>query len=80
MLELVRRLSHAKDHFVLFFVASCHSLANRWCHDTIMKTCLCNVYPVAIEPHFYIAKLGYAGVYMYLFFLFLLQNIDCGYL
>ena len=26
---------------------------------------------------FYIAKLGYAGVY--LFFLFLLQNIDCGY-
>ena len=29
------------------------------------------------EPHFYIAKLGYAGVY--LFFLFLLQNIECGY-
>ena len=30
-----------------------------------------------IEPHFYIAKLGFVGVY--LFFLFLLQNIDCGY-
>ena len=30
-----------------------------------------------LEPHFYIVKLGYAGVY--LFFLFLLQNIDCGY-
>ena len=30
-----------------------------------------------IKPHFYIAKLGFAGVY--LFFLFLLQNIDCGY-
>ena len=29
------------------------------------------------QSHFYIAKLGYAGVY--LFFLFLLQNIDCGY-
>ena len=28
-------------------------------------------------PNFYIAKLGYAGVY--LFFLFLLQNIDCGF-
>ena len=28
-------------------------------------------------PHFYIAKLGYGGVY--LFFLFLLQNKDCGY-
>ena len=41
----------------------------------IMKTCPCNVYP--LEPHFYIAKLGYAVVY--LFFLFLLQNIDCGY-
>ena len=30
-----------------------------------------------LEPKFYIAKLGYAAVY--LFFLFLLQNIDCGY-
>ena len=29
------------------------------------------------KPHFYIVKLGYAGVY--LFFLFLLQNIDYGY-
>ena len=42
---------------------------------TIMQTCPYNVYP--IEPHFYIEKLGFAGVY--LFFLFLLQNIDCGY-
>ena len=41
----------------------------------ITKTCPCNVYP--LEHHFYIAKLGYAGVF--LFFLFLLQNIDCGY-
>ena len=40
-----------------------------------MKTCPCNVYP--LEPHFYIAKLGYPGVYLY--FLFLLKNIDCGY-
>ena len=39
----------------------------------VRKTCPCNVYP--LEPHFYIAKLGYAGVYL---FLFLLQNIDCG--
>ena len=30
-----------------------------------------------LQSHFYIEKLGYAGVY--LFFLFLLQNIDCGY-
>ena len=40
----------------------------------IMKTCPCNVNP--LEPHFYIAKLGFAGVYL---FFFLLQNIDCGY-
>ena len=43
--------------------------------QTIRKTCPCNIYPRI--PHFYIEKLGYAGVY--LFFLFLLQNIDCGY-
>ena len=41
----------------------------------IRKTCPCNEYP--LKPHFYIEKLGFAGVY--LFFLFLLQNIDCGY-
>ena len=41
----------------------------------IMKTCQCNCIP--LEPHFYIAKLGYVGVY--LFFLYLLRNIDCGY-
>ena len=37
----------------------------------IRKTCPCNIY------HLYTEKLGYAGVY--LLFLFLLQNIDCGY-
>ena len=42
---------------------------------SITKTCPCNIYP--LEPHFYIEKLGFKGVY--LFFLFLLQNIDCGY-
>ena len=41
----------------------------------IRKTCPCNIY--LLEPHFYIVKLGFTGVY--LFFLFLLQNIDCGY-
>ena len=41
----------------------------------IRKTCPCNIYPLI--PHFYIEKLGFAGVY--LFFLFLLKNIDCGY-
>ena len=41
----------------------------------IRKTCPCNIYPLIL--HFYTEKLGYARVY--LFFLFLLQNIDCGY-
>ena len=30
-----------------------------------------------MKPQFYIVKLGFTGVY--LFFLFLLQNIDCVY-
>ena len=37
---------------------------------SIMKTCPCKIYPLI--PHVYIAKLGFAGVY--LFFLFLLQK------
>ena len=44
-------------------------------YKTISITCPCNVYPLI--PHFYIVKLVYTGVY--LFFVFLLQNIDCGY-
>ena len=41
----------------------------------ITKTCPCNDDP--LTPHFYIVKLGFTGVYI--FFLFLLQSIDCGY-
>ena len=41
---------------------------------SISITCLCIEYP--LNPHFYIVKLGYAGVSI--FFLFLPQNIDCG--
>ena len=47
----------------------------RLTNQPIRKTCPCNEYPR--KPHFYIVKLGCAGVY--LFFLFLLQNRDCGY-
>ena len=32
---------------------------------------------IPLKPHFYMEKMGYAGVC--LFFFFLLQNIDCGY-
>ena len=41
----------------------------------IRKTCPCDLYP--LTPHFYIVKLGFTGVYI--IFLFLLKNIDCGY-
>ena len=41
----------------------------------ITKTRLYNVDP--LKPHFYIVKLGFTGVYI--IFLILLINIDCGY-
>ena len=41
----------------------------------ITKTCLYNFDP--LKPHFYIVKLGFTGVYI--IFLILLKNIDCGY-
>ena len=44
-------------------------------YQLITKTCLYNFDP--LKPHFYIVKLGFIGVYI--FFLFLLKNIDCGY-
>ena len=42
---------------------------------TITNTCLYNFDP--LKPHFYMVKLGFTGAYI--FFLFLLKNIDCGY-
>ena len=55
---------------------TCENKGQISCAVTVIrKTCPCNEYP--LKPHFYIVKLGFAGVY--LFFLFLLQNIDCGY-
>ena len=41
----------------------------------IRITCPCDLYPLASQ--FYIVKPGFTGVYA--MFLFLLQNIDCGY-
>ena len=41
----------------------------------ITKTCLYNFDP--LKPHFYIVKLGFAGVYI--IFLIYAKNIDCGY-
>ena len=41
----------------------------------ITKTCLYHFDP--LKPHFYIVKLGFAGVYI--IFLISAQNMDCGY-
>ena len=43
--------------------------------DFITKTYLYNFDP--LKTHFYIVKLGFTGVYI--IFLILLENIDCGY-
>ena len=40
----------------------------------IMLTCLCNVY--TLTPHFYIEKLGFTGIYIFLIFA---RNIERGY-
>ena len=45
--------------------------------SAITKTYLYNFDP--LKPHFYMVKLGFTGVYI-IFLLFLLKNIDCGYL
>ena len=42
----------------------------------ITRTCLYNF--DTLKPHFYIVKLGFTGVCIYLSF-FLLKSIDCGY-
>ena len=54
----------------------CQSLFAGRNTENITKICLYNFYP--LEPHFYIVKLGLTGVYI--IFLILLKNIDCGYL
>ena len=55
------------------------SICTKQAHEvntmSITKTCLYNFGP--LKPHFYIVKLGFTGVYI--IFLFLLKNIDCGY-
>ena len=55
-----------KPHFEIKAFRACFS---------ITKTCLYNFDP--LRPHFYIVKLGFAGVQV--IFLISAQNIDCGY-
>ena len=59
--------------FILFMVimACVRGLMSDYHQENMSVKC------IPLIPHFFIVKLGFAGVY--LFFLFLLQNIDCGY-
>ena len=69
-------MSHVRNPFTMNELSHSYQLdVSTNFKEYIRKTCPCNIYP--LKPYFYIEKLGYAGVY--LFFLFLLQNIDCGY-
>ena len=52
-----------------------HDETARYELSHITKTCLYKFDP--FQPHFYIVKLGFTGVYI--IFLSLLNNIDCGY-
>ena len=70
---LLVRQEHTQTSLRIRAVWSESSLAVwRW---SITKTCLYNFDPIKL--HFYIVKLGFTGVYI--IFLFLLKNIDCGY-
>ena len=66
-------------YFVLYSIVSCLNVSFRQLitsvGEDIRITCPCNEHP--LTPHFYIEKVGFTRVYI--FFLFLLKNIDCGY-
>ena len=47
----------------------------RFRKKNITRTCLYSF--DSLKPHFYVVKLGFTGVYI--IFLILLENIDCGY-
>ena len=47
-----------------YVVTECYGNILMWLEEYIRKPCPCNVYP--LEPQFYIVKLGFAGVYLFL--------------
>ena len=71
------RFSHKKAHIEYCNYTNTSTMTVLWLHNVahIRITCPCNEQP--LTPHFYIEKVGFTRVYI--FFLFLLQNIDCGY-
>ena len=73
------------DNDVCNLFHDCHNHSFWMCFDAnniiviviSRKTCPCNEYPLI--PDFYMAKLGLPVTGVYLFSLFLFQNIDCEY-
>ena len=63
----------SEDHFAQVDLSLCRAYMPKV--HFITKTRLYNFDPR--EPHFYIVKLGFTGVYI--IFLISAQNIDCGY-
>ena len=63
------------SHFLRIFWAGVVGAIDTFVAEHIMKTCLYSFDP--LQPHFYIVKLGFTGVYI--IFLISAQNIDCGY-
>ena len=80
----IRKFGRSR-HYKYRYLRQPMKFENDWCHrpclslqdmaPDITKTCLYNFDP--LKPHFYTVKLGFTGVYI--IFLFLLKNIDCGY-
>ena len=71
-MNLVAFFFNYKSQFkTCFHMSSPNNNANYSNH--IRKTCPCNVYPLI--PHFYIVKLGYAGVDLIFFFFFFCSKI-----
>ena len=68
---------HSAFHYNPFIIwVGLIMLKGNWnTKPSITKTYLYNFDP--LKPHFYIVKLGFTGVYV--IFLILLKNIDCGY-
>ena len=71
----VTKFSYQAILFIILYIVYIFLLVQYFCFLYIMKTCLYNFDP--LKPNFYIVKLGFTGVYI--IFLFLLKNIDCGY-
>ena len=83
LVGFAKTMSPHKIHCHTNPITICESVPPKRCVPTkyiaiqihITKTCLYNFDP--LKPHFYIVKLGFAGVYI--IFVISAKNINCGY-